>query len=60
MEKSRPASRLSRLYITLFWYFLVPSGGHLGGLAQPLTLFFQHFQYRRLDWNNKIENNSVG
>jgi hypothetical protein len=55
MEKSCPASPLCRYYITIFWHFLVPSGTHLGGSRQLLTLFFQHFQSRRLVWNNKTK-----
>jgi hypothetical protein len=60
MEKSHPASPLSRYSITLFWCFLVPSGTYLGGFPQLLTLLFQHFQSRRLVWNNKIKKFAMG
>jgi hypothetical protein len=60
MEKSHPASPLCRYYITLFWCFLAPSGTHLGGFPQLLTLIFQHFQSRILVWNNKIKKIAMG
>jgi hypothetical protein len=60
VEKSDLAGRLCRYCITLLWCFLVPSGTHLGGCPQLLTLIFQHIQSRRLVWNNKIKKNSVG
>jgi hypothetical protein len=60
VEKSRLACHLCRYYITLFWCFLAPSGTHLGGLPQLLTLIFQHFQSRRLVWNNKIKKIAMG
>jgi hypothetical protein len=39
---------------------LTPSGTHLGGSGQLLTLFFLYFQSRRLVWKNKIELFSMG
>jgi hypothetical protein len=60
MGKSRLASPLCRYCITLFWRFLAPQGGPLSGSGQLLTLIFQHFQSRRLVWNNKIKKNWRG
>jgi hypothetical protein len=60
VEKSDPACHLGRYCISLFWCFLVPSGTHLGGFPQLLTLIFQHFQSKRLVSKNKIEIFSVG
>jgi hypothetical protein len=53
MEKSRPASPLCRYCITLFWHFLAPQGGPLGGPTQLLTLIFQLSQSRGVVWKNK-------
>jgi hypothetical protein len=55
LEKSRLACHLCHYCITLFWCFLAPSGTHLGGSGQLLTLFFLYFQSRRLVWNNKTK-----
>jgi hypothetical protein len=60
VEKSDPACPLCRYCITLFWCFLAPSGTHLGGFPQLLTLIFQHIQSRRLVWNNKIKKKLCG
>jgi hypothetical protein len=60
MEKSRPASRLCRYCITLFWRFLAPQGDPLRGPTPVLTLFFQLSQFRRLVWNNKIKKIAMG
>jgi hypothetical protein len=60
VEKSDLACPLCRYCITLFWCFLAPSGTHLRGFPQLLTLIFQRIQSRRLVWNNKIKKNSVG
>jgi hypothetical protein len=46
-------SCLCRYCITLFWSFLAPQGGPLGGSRPILTLIFQLSQSRRLVWNKK-------
>jgi hypothetical protein len=41
--------------ITLFWHFLAPQGGPLGGPTQLLTIIFQLSQSREVVWKNKIQ-----